>query len=216
MCLISSVIIGKGVGVVTILDDDLVPNVASLSSTTISEGSVATHIVSLTNSSKFPTEVDILLTNHGSNISLVSTVVNGVESIVVNPYVTNKITLSPGLVNFNIKVTTSKDGAYRGNTSYNVSANIGGTIVSGVGTVTDENDRPKISISSASAREGDNLVFYVYLDKNTLVDTVMPYRLEHITTSPADIGVEIFTKGVVYDGSTGNITVPKGVRALRL
>ena len=212
----NSVIIGKGVGVVTILDDDLVPNVANLSSTTISEGSTATHTVSLTNGSKFPTEVDILLTNHGSNISSVSTVVNGVESTVVNPYVTNKITLSPGLVNFSIKVKTSKDGAYRGNTSYIVSANIEGTIVSGVGTVTDENDRPKISISSASAREGDNLVFYVYLDKNTLVDTIMPYRLEHITTSPADIGEETFTRGVSYDDATGNITIPKGVRAFEV
>lgn len=212
----SSVIISKRVGVVTILDDELVPKVASLSSTTVSEGSVATHIVSLTNGSKFPTEVDILLTNHGSNISSVSTVVNGVESIVVNPYVTNKITLSPGLVNFNVKVRTSKDGAYRGNTSYNVSASTGGTIISGVGTVTDENDRPKISISSASAKEGENLVFYVYLDKNTLVDTIMPYRLEHITTSPADIGDQTFTRGVVHDEFTGNITVPKGVRAFEV
>lgn len=212
----NSVIIGKGVGVVTILDDDLIPNVASMSSTTISEGSTATHIVSLTNASKFPTEVDILLTNHGSNISSVSTIVNGVESAVVNPYITNRITLSPGLVNFSVKVKTDKDGVYRGNTSYNVNANIGGTVVSGVGTVTDENDRPKISISSASAREGDNLVFYVYLDKNTLVDIIMPYRLEHITTSPADVGVESFTRGVLYDVSTGNITVPKGVMAFEV
>ena len=44
----------------------------------------------------------------------------------------------------------------------------------------------------------------------------MPYRLEHITTSSADIGEESFTRGVVYDGSTGNLTVPKGVRAFEV
>lgn len=210
-------LVGKGVGIVTILDDDLAPKVRSITSATVSEGNSSTHVVTLTNGSKFPTNVDMLMTNNGASIGGVSVIVGGVSSSIANPYTTNTIIVGAGLTSFNVKVDTVKDGVYRGTSEYVISAAIDGVVVSGNGTVTDENDRPKVSISSASAREGDNLVFYVYLDRNTLISTIVPYRLEHVTTTQADITGEVFfTKGVIYDELSGNIAIPAGVRSFEI
>ena len=212
-----STVIGKGVGIVTILDDDLAPKIRSITSATVSEGNSATHLVTLTNGSKFPTSVDVLITNNGANIGGVSAIVGGVSSSITNPYITNTIVVGAGVTSFNVKVDTVKDGVYRGTSKYVVSAAIGGNVISGNGTVTDEKDRPKVGISSASAKEGDNLVFYVYLNRNTLVKTVIPYRLEHVTTTPANISGEVlFTNGVTYDRLSGNITIPAGIRSFEI
>ena len=147
-----------GVGIIT--DNDNAPTIASVTAGTAVEGNTLMHTVTLSNASTQATTFDYSL-GGGSATS-------GVDynaTTVFNNGVTlsgSILTVPAGITSFTVTVSTLQDLIDEG-ASENYNLTIGG--VAGVGTITDDDNAPTLSVSNVTVAEasGNFAVFTVSL-----------------------------------------------------
>ncbi len=113
--------------------------------------------------------------------------------------VSTQVTFAPGFTSQQISVTIVDDGLAEGNEVFtvNLSGASGAPIASGAATVTIiDNDVPTVSVSGASAMEGNPLSFTLSLDVPSPVETSVNYATANGTA----------TAGSDYVASSGTVT----------
>ncbi|MBL0731034.1 immunoglobulin-like domain-containing protein [Piscinibacter sp. HJYY11] len=207
----SNATIADGQGVATITDNDAAPTVATVSAADATEGSNIVHTVTLSNPSATATTYTLSLgggTATGGGVDYTSALTNAAFSNGVT-ISGGTITVPAGVTSFTVTVPTIQDTIDEGTSeSYNLT--VGG--VSGVGTITDNDNAPTIaSVTPATAVEGVSLVHTVTLSNASSVATSFAYSLGGGTATGGgvDYGSATFSNGVTLSG--GNLIVPAGV-----
>ena len=130
---------------------------------------------------------------------------------------TGQITVPAGVATFTITVPTIQDPIHELNET--VPLTIGG--VTGTGTIIDNDPVPTITsvepglpgVGDDAVVEGANLVYNVNLSNPSSTPTSFAFTLGGGTAVAGDIGAPVFSNGVAYNSTTGQITVPAGVTA---
>ena len=197
--------VGDATGTGTIVDNDLpLPtNIAGITDATQVEGGTLVHTVSLTGNSggTFVFSISSLTAVPGVDYSPTPQVPGWV---IING---NQLTVPPGITSFTFSVISIDDTIVAASHTYQLT--IGGA--SAIGTITnDDLQQPVVlSVSNASATEGQSIVHTVTLDLS-LGGT---FDIS-ITNGSAVSGVDfsatpVFSNGVAYYGNS--IVVPPGV-----
>ena len=196
--------VGGVVAVGTILDNDTVPTVQSVTNDSKSEGSDLVHTVTLSNASDSVTNLAFTLTDgtasatdHGAPVFS-----NGVSLVGGN------LIVPAGVSSFTVTIPTVDDNLAEPSETLNLS--VGG--VNALGTILDNDAAPTITaIENTSVIEGGNLVYQVGLSNQSSTPTTFAYSIGGGSASSSDFGTPVFSNGVTYDAVTGLITVPAGV-----
>ena len=191
----------------TIVDNDAVPVIQSISDASITEGGNLVHTVTLTNASDTSTSFAYNLTGNTASAADFGTATfsNGVTLSNGN------LIVPAGVTSFTITVPTADDNIAEPTETLNVS--VGG--VTAVGTILDNDGTTVIqSVSNDSTTEGGNLVHTVTLNIASSVDTSFAFTLAGNTASAADFGTPTFSHGVTL--SNGNLIVPAGVTSFTI
>ena len=177
----------------TITDNDAKPTV-SIANVTVIEGVDAVFMVNLSNPSSIPTVMDIVT-------------ISGTAGTLDYTAVTTTVTIAPGITTTTVIVPTIDDTMYELSEEFSIAANItsGNTnnpSTSATGTITDNDNKPTVSIDNVTVDEGVAAVFTVNLSNPSSFDTVMTI----VTTSgTADISD--------YTTVSTTITIPAGTTA---
>ncbi len=177
----------------TITDNDAKPTV-SIANVTVIEGVDAVFMVNLSNPSSIPTVMDIVT-------------ISGTAGTLDYTAVTTTVTIAPGITTTTVSVPTIDDTMYELSEEFSIAANItsGNTnnpSTSATGTITDNDNKPTVSIDNVTVDEGVAAVFTVNLSNPSSFDTVMTI----VTTSgTADISD--------YTTVSATITIPAGTTA---
>lgn len=173
-------------GIGTITDNDAAPTI-SISDATVAEGGKLLFTVSLSAASEKPISVSVGTSDR------TATVADGDY----NPISGVTLSFSPGETSKVVEVQTNDDGKYEGDETLevNLSSAVNATIADGlgVGTLTDAADIPEISVEPATAAEGSNLSFKVWLSK----PSVTPVTVSCKTTDFA-LGIGKASGGADY------------------
>ncbi|HSI43509.1 MAG TPA: Calx-beta domain-containing protein, partial [Methylotenera sp.] len=157
----SNATISDALGVGTITDDDNAPTISSVSTAAATEGASLVHTVTLSNPSSVTTTYAYSLGG--------GTATSGVDYN-TTPTFTNGVTLSGGVLSvpagvtsFTVTIPTIQDTIDEVGAGETYNLVIGGQ--TGVGTITDDDAAPAVSVSNISVLEVDNLnaVFTVNL-----------------------------------------------------
>ncbi|MDD2932603.1 MAG: Calx-beta domain-containing protein [Methylotenera sp.] len=125
---------------------------------------------------------------------------------------TGLISVPAGVTSFSVTVPTLTD-TITGEPLETVPLTIGG--VTGTGGIIDTTGAPTISIVGTDAIEGNPLSFAVTLSNPSAIAVVYPYELTG-SADAADVGMPIFTNGVIFDAEIGTITIPAGVTSFTI
>ncbi len=218
--------VGGKVGTATIIDNDPVPTVSTVSSAVdssggqVDEGDNAVFTVNLTNASSTPTTFSLAL-NAGTAIAgsdYNGTLTNQSFSNGVTYNAANgTVTVPAGVTSFTVTVPTINDTVYEQTESFTL--NVGGKV--GTATIIDNDPVPTVKTidvgqpgtADDNVIEGNNLVFNVTLSNASSTPTVLSFNATGTATANIDykLNAQSFSNGVTYDANTGKITVPAGV-----
>ncbi|WP_395688382.1 Calx-beta domain-containing protein, partial [Caenimonas koreensis] len=198
-----NVSVGGLVGIGTILEDDPLPTVASITDATVTEGNTLVHTVQLAGSSTTPTSFAFTLAGVTASAGDFGAPVfsNGVT------LAGGQLTVPAGVTTFTISVPTINDTVYENTETVNVSV---GNLTA-VGTILDNDTPPAVSsITSDAVVEGNSLVHNVRIVGTSTEPTVYSFSVAGTTASPGDFTLPpVFSNGVTLSG--GFVTVPAGV-----
>ncbi|MFB4371416.1 MULTISPECIES: cadherin-like domain-containing protein, partial [unclassified Pseudomonas] len=218
--------VGGKVGTATIIDNDPVPTVSTVSSAVdssggqVDEGDNAVFTVNLTNASSTPTTFSLTLNagtaTAGSDYNGTLTnqsFSNGVTYNAAN----GTVTVPAGVTSFTVTVPTINDTVYEQTETFTL--NVGGKV--GTATIIDNDPVPTVKTidvgqpgtADDNVIEGNNLVFNVTLSNASSTPTVLSFNATGTATANVDykLNAQSFSNGVTYDANTGKITVPAGV-----
>ncbi len=221
-----SLTVGGKTGTATIIDNDPVPTVSTVSSAVdssggqVDEGDNAVFTVNLTNASSTPTTFSLAL-NAGTAIAgsdYNGTLTNQSFSNGVTYNAANgTVTVPAGVTSFTVTVPTINDTVYEQTESFTL--NVGGKV--GTATIIDNDPVPTVKTidvgqpgtADDNVIEGNNLVFNVTLSNASSTPTVLSFNATGTATANIDykLNAQSFSNGVTYDANTGKITVPAGV-----
>ncbi|CAE6907109.1 COG2931 [Vibrio sp. B1FIG11] len=231
---------GTDTGTATIVDDgtgpdpdpdDDSPTVSISDAGTINEGDTANFVVSLTNASEAPVEVQLDLNLGDTEVGDLGTLEYNTGSgwvVVPNDGV---VTVPAGLTEFDVRIASIDDAVYEGPENFTVDVTGLGPVQgsdTGTATIVDDgtgpgpdpdDDRPIVaSISSTTVNEGDPATLDVTMSNASTTDTVVSmtfadgtadggvdYTNTQVTITYADNSTEVVA--VNPDGSF-NVTVP--------
>ena len=204
------------VGTGTIIDNDVAPSIASVTSAAENEGTSLVHTVTLSNPSSVATTYNYSLgggdaTGGGIDYTTPPTFSDGVTLS------GSVLTVPAGVTSFTVTVPTIQDSIDEG-VSESYALNIGG--VDATGTIIDDDTPPTITtvepgapgVGDDAVPEGTNLVYNVTLSNPSSTPVTYNFTLGGglSTASAGDIGAPIFSAGVTNNGN-GTITVAPGV-----
>ncbi|WP_285663045.1 Ig-like domain-containing protein, partial [Phytopseudomonas straminea] len=218
--------VGGKVGTATIIDNDPVPTVSTVSSAVdssggqVDEGDNAVFTVNLTNASSTPTTFSLAL-NAGTAIAgsdYNGTLTNQSFSNGVTYNAANgTVTVPAGVTSFTVTVPTINDTVYEPTETFTL--NVGGKV--GTATIIDNDPVPTVKTievgqpgtADDNVVEGNNLVFNVTLSNASSTPTLLSFNATGTATANVDykLDAQSFSNGVTYDANTGKITVPAGV-----
>jgi predicted outer membrane repeat protein len=171
-----------GIGVLTIRNDDAAPTI-SIDDVTVTEGGTATFTLSLSN----PSSQAVTL-KYSSSDATATTADNDYTAIN-----STDVTFNPGETSKTFTLATTTDTKFETNEtlSINLSDVVGATIAAGnagIGelTITNDDTRPTIRISDASADEGDAATFTITLSNPSSEVVSVNYNTSDGTGTTAD------------------------------
>jgi hypothetical protein len=194
--------IANGTGVGTIVDNDGVPSIASISSPTTTEGNNLVFAVTVSGTSSTNTSIPFTLGGGSASTGdyTTPTFSNGVTLVGTN------LVIPAGVTSFSVTLPTVNDTVTE--PSEAVPLTIGG--VTGTGTITDNDGAPSIaSISSPTVLEGNDLVYAVVVSGTSSTNTSIPFTLGGGSASTGDYTTPTFSNGVTLVGT--NLVIPAGV-----
>ncbi|MGZ8251675.1 MAG: beta strand repeat-containing protein, partial [Methylophilaceae bacterium] len=150
--------ISDGFGVGTIVDNDNAPTISSVTAASQIEGTSLVHTVTLSNPSSVATTFSYTLgggtaTGGGTDYTTPPTFSNGVTLS------GGVLTVPAGVTSFTVTVPSTNDTIDEGaSESYNLT--VGG--VTGVGTITDNDASPTLTVSDVSVNEGNGTNYAVF------------------------------------------------------
>ncbi|WP_218189572.1 S-layer family protein, partial [Pseudomonas sp. PA15(2017)] len=221
-----SLTVGGKTGTATIIDNDPVPTVSTVSSAVdnaggqVDEGDNAIFTVNLTNASSTPTTFSLAL-NAGTAVAgsdYNGTLTNqSFSNGVTYNATTGQVTVPAGVSSFTVTVPTINDTVHEQTETFTL--NVGGKV--GTATIIDNDPVPTVKTidvgqpgtADDNVVEGNNLVFNVTLSNASSIPTVLSFNATGTATANVDykLTAQSFSNGVTYDATTGKITVPAGV-----
>ncbi|WP_256205856.1 MULTISPECIES: Calx-beta domain-containing protein [unclassified Pseudomonas] len=218
--------VGGKVGTATIIDNDPVPTVSTVSSAVdssggqVDEGDNAVFTVNLTNASSTATTFSLALNagtaTAGSDYNGTLTNQSFSNGVTYNA-ATGQVTVPAGVTSFTVTVPTINDTVYEQTETFTL--NVGGKV--GTATIIDNDPVPTVKTidvgqpgtADDNVIEGNNLVFNVTLSNASSTPTVLSFNATGTATANVDykLNAQSFSNGVTYDANTGKITVPAGV-----
>ncbi|MBV7564673.1 Ig-like domain-containing protein [Pseudomonas sp. sia0905] len=223
-----SLTVGGKTGTATIIDNDPVPTISTVSSAVdstggqVDEGDNAVFTVNLTNASSTATTFSLALNagtaTAGSDYNGTLTNQSFSNGVTYNA-ATGQVTVPAGITSFTVTVPTVDDTVFE--PAENFTLTIGGK--TGTATIIDNDAAPTVgSVSSAvdsnggQVDEGDNAVFTVNLTNASSTPTTFSLALNAGTaTAGSDyngtLTSQSFSNGVAYNAANGTVTVPAGV-----
>ncbi len=230
---------GSATATATIADDDIAPppppppppppvqaTVCSVSSVTANEGEALQFEVQLSEVSTVATEVTLNLTN-GTATSGLDFSSSGVQVSFNNgqtwtTLTSNSVNVPSGSAGLLVKVAGLDDSVYEGATeAFSLTASANGGSATGIGTICENDDAPKVlSISNASASEGDALNFRVDLTGSSITDTTVILAAANGSTDSSDFSNQLqasFDGGVTFVNLIGtSVNVPAGTTSFEV
>uniref|UniRef100_UPI003FA2AD5C Calx-beta domain-containing protein n=1 Tax=Sphaerotilus montanus TaxID=522889 RepID=UPI003FA2AD5C len=200
-------------------DDDR-PHVASVSNAIAPEGSPLDFTVTLSNASTSVTTVTLTLKDGSANITsdtpqqLLVSFDNGTSYTTTTGILSGtgiSVSVPAGITSFLVRVPTSDDAVYEGSETLSLQAAtpLDTAPVTGIGTITDVADLPKISINDpAAVNEGDGtntVTFTVTLSNASTLPVTVAYTTAD-GTAKAGIGLD-------YESQSGILTFAAGETA---
>ncbi|UQY35587.1 Ig-like domain-containing protein [Pseudomonas fulva] len=223
-----SLTVGGKTGTATIIDNDAVPTVGSVSAAIdssggqVDEGDNAVFTVNLTNASSTPTTFSLSLNagtaTAGSDYNGTLTSQSFSNGVTYNA-ATGQVTVPAGVTSFTVSVPTINDTVHEQTETFSLT--VGSQ--TGTATIIDNDASPTVSTVSAAVDstggqvdEGDNAVFTVNLSNAGSTPTTFSLALNPgSATAGSDYNAALnnqsFSNGVVYNAITGQVTVPAGV-----
>ncbi|HGY9615304.1 Calx-beta domain-containing protein [Vibrio harveyi] len=226
---------GTDTGTATIVDDgtgpepepdDDRPTVSISDAGTINEGDTANFVVSLTNASEAPVEVQLDLNLGDTEAGDLGTLEYNTGSGWVAVPVDGVVTVPAGLTEFNVRIASIDDEVYEGPENFTVDVTGLGPVQgtdTGTATVVDDgtgpdpdpdDDRPTVSISDAGTiNEGDTANFVVSLTNASEAPVEVQLDLNLGDTEVGDLGTLEYNTGSgwVAVPVDGVVTVPAGL-----
>ncbi|CAE6906084.1 COG2931 [Vibrio sp. B1ASS3] len=226
---------GEQSGAVTILDDgtgpgsdpdDDRPTVSISDAGTINEGDIANFVVSLTNASEAPVDVQLDLNFGDTEAGDLGTLEYNTGSgwlMVPNDGV---VTVPAGLTEFDVRIASIDDEVFEGPENFTVDVTGLGAVQgadTGTATIVDDNtgpgpdpddDRPTVFISDAGTiNEGDTANFIVSLTNVSEDDVQVELGLNLGDTEVGDLGTLEYNTGSGWLAvpNDGVVTVPAGL-----
>ncbi|MGV0524801.1 type I secretion C-terminal target domain-containing protein [Vibrio harveyi] len=217
---------GTDTGTATIVDDgtgpdpdpdDDRPTVSISDAGTINEGDTANFVVSLTNASEAPVEVQLDLNLGDTEAGDLGTLEYNTGSGWVAVPVSGVVTVPAGLTEFDVRIASIDDEVYEGPENFTVDVTGLGPVQgtdTGTATIVDDgtgpdpdpdDDRPTVSISDAGTiNEGDTANFVVSLTNASEAPVEVQLDLNLGDTEAGDLGT------LEYDTGSGWVAVPVG------
>ncbi|MDK9757300.1 VWA domain-containing protein [Vibrio sp. D173a] len=220
----TSTIVDDGTGPEPEPDDDR-PTVSISDAGTINEGDTANFVVSLTNASESPVEVQLDLNLGDTEAGDLGTLEYNTGSGWVSVPVDGVVTVPAGLTEFDVRIASIDDEVYEGPENFTVDVTGLGPVQgtdTGTATIVDDgtgpdpdpdDDRPMVSISDAGTiNEGDTANFVVSLTNESEAAVQVQLTLNTGDTGVGDLGkLEYNTgSGWVAVPNDGLVTVPAG------
>ncbi|MGD1451662.1 Calx-beta domain-containing protein, partial [Vibrio harveyi] len=226
---------GTDTGTATIVDDgtgpepepdDDRPTVSISDAGTINEGDTANFVVSLTNASEAPVEVQLDLNLGDTEAGDLGTLEYNTGSGWVAVPVDGVVTVPAGLTEFNVRIASIDDEVYEGPENFTVDVTGLGPVQgtdTGTATIVDDgtgpdpdpdDDRPTVSISDAGTiNEGDTANFVVSLTNVSEAPVEVQLDLNLGDTEAGDLGTLEYNTGSgwVAVPIDGVVTVPAGL-----
>ncbi|UMM04551.1 calcium-binding protein [Vibrio campbellii] len=206
-------------------DDDR-PTVSISDAGTINEGDTANFVVSLTNASEAPVEVQLDLNLGDTEVGDLGTLEYNTGSGWVAVPVDGVVTVPAGLTEFDVRIASIDDEVYEGPENFTVDVTGLGPVQdtdTGTATIVDDgtgpdpdpdDDRPTVSISDAGTiNEGDTANFIVSLTNASEDDVQVELGLNLGDTEVGDLGTLEYNTGSgwVAVPNDGVVTVPAGL-----
>ncbi|MFZ3502131.1 beta strand repeat-containing protein [Vibrio harveyi] len=225
---------GTDTGTATIVDDgtgpdpdpdDDRPTVSISDAGTINEGDTANFVVSLTNASESPVEVQLDLNLGDTEVGDLGTLEYNTGSGWVAVPVNGVVTVPAGLTEFDVRIASIDDEVYEGPENFTVDVTGLGPVQgtdTGTATIVDDgtgpdpdpdDDRPTVSISDAGTiNEGDTANFVVSLTNESEAAVQVQLTLNTGDTGVGDLGTLEYNTGSgwVAVPNDGLVTVPAG------
>ncbi|MHA2772182.1 Calx-beta domain-containing protein [Vibrio harveyi] len=217
---------GTDTGTATIVDDgtgpdpdpdDDRPTVSISDAGTINEGDTANFVVSLTNASEAPVEVQLDLNLGDTEAGDLGTLEYNTGSGWVAVPVNGVVSVPAGITQFDVRIASIDDEVYEGPENFTVDVTGLGPVQgtdTGTATIVDDgtgpepepdDDRPTVSISDAGTiNEGDTANFVVSLTNASEAPVEVQLDLNLGDTEPGDLGT------LEYNTGSGWVAVPVG------
>ncbi|MGR5516356.1 Calx-beta domain-containing protein [Vibrio harveyi] len=212
----TATIVDDGTGPEPVPDDDR-PTVSISDAGTINEGDTANFVVSLTNASEAPVEVQLDLNLGDTEAGDLGTLEYNTGSGWVAVPVDGVVTVPAGLTEFDVRITSIDDEVYEGPENFTVDVTGLGPVQgtdTGTATIVDDgtgpepdpdDDRPTVSISDAGTiNEGDTANFVVSLTNASEAPVEVQLDLNLGDTEAGDLGT------LEYNTGSGWVAVPVG------
>jgi large repetitive protein len=215
--------VGK-TGTGTILDNDVapvIPKVLGVTSPSTPEGEKAVFTVGLSETTNVPTTVKLNLASGTATIGddfapALEASFDGGKTW--TPVVGDSVTLGAGVKDFQVRTQTVDDTKYEGNETFTLTASANGGVVTGTGTIVDNDPKPQpasiLSVGNSSVTEGGKEVFTVNLTANNAPTQVKLTLADGTASGGADYAPALEVSldgGVTYQPVTGDtVTVPGG------
>ncbi|MCC4221984.1 VWA domain-containing protein [Vibrio campbellii] len=221
----SATIVDDGTGPDPDPDDDR-PTVSISDAGTINEGDTANFVVSLTNASESPVEVQLDLNLGDTEAGDLSTLEYNTGSGWVAVPVDGVVTVPAGLTEFDVRIASIDDEVYEGPENFTVDVTGLGPVQgtdTGSATIVDDgtgpdpdpdDDRPTVSISDAGTiNEGETANFVVSLTNASEAPVEVQLGLNLGDTEAGDLGTLEYNTGSgwVAVPVDGVVTVPAGL-----
>ncbi|HHB1592645.1 TPA: Calx-beta domain-containing protein [Vibrio campbellii] len=218
-------IIDDGTGPGPDSDDDR-PTVSISDAGTINEGDTANFVVSLTNASESPVEVQLELNLGDTEVGDLGTLEYNTGSGWAAVPVNGVVTVPAGLTEFDVRIASIDDEVYEGPENFTVDVTGLGPVQgtdTGTATIVDDgtgpdpdpdDDRPTVSISDAGTiNEGDTANFVVSLTNASEDDVQVELGLNLGDTEVGDLGTLEYNTGSGWLAvpNDGVVTVPAGL-----
>ncbi|MDK9770804.1 Calx-beta domain-containing protein [Vibrio sp. B181a] len=225
---------GTDTGTATIVDDgtgpdpdpdDDRPTVSISDAGTINEGDTANFVVSLTNASEAPVEVQLDLNLGDTEAGDLGTLEYNTGSGWIAVPIDGVVTVPAGLTEFDVRIASIDDEVYEGLENFTVDVTGLGPVQgtdTGTATIVDDgtgpdpdpdDDRPTVSISDAGTiNEGDTANFVVSLTNESEAAVQVQLTLNTGDTGVGDLGTLEYNTGSgwVAVPNDGLVTVPAG------
>jgi hypothetical protein len=213
------------IGTATIIDKPpIAPKVISISDASAIEGDKEVFTVGLSDTTVIPTTIQLTLANGTATLGAdfspdLEASFDGGKTWSQVP-ANGQLAVGAGVKDFQVRTMALTDNLVEGTETFKLTAAGNGGTVTGTGTIIDKPPvAPKvISVSDASAIEGDKEVFTVGLSDTTVIPTTIQLTLANGTaTSGADFSPDLeasFDGGKTWSGvpANGQLAVGAGVK----